>query len=324
MIRFGIVGAGGIAEKFATDIKVAKGAMVTAVASRSYDKAKKFAKRFGIDNAFGSYEEMARSNLIDAVYIATPHNFHKQQSIMCMNHHKHVLCEKPIAVSQKEFEEMVEVARSKKVLLMEAMWTKFLPVTVYLREIIKNETYGKLVQAKLVFGRDLMGIGDQTQRWLNPNLAAGSLLDLGVYPVSYMWNLTNEKVASIEASGILHETGIDLSTRALVTFESGLTIELVSDQTQNLESKAFLTFEQGTVDVDHFWSSEKLIINNEEKELKHRSGGFEYQIESFVETLRNLKLENHLMTHQESRNTLKILDEIRKQIGLIYPFEKKE
>ena len=113
MIRFGIVGAGGIAEKFASDIKFAKNAKGVAIASRNIDKAIEFKNQFDLEYAFGSYQEMAKSDLIDAVYIATPHNFHKEQAILFMNHKKHVLCEKPIAVNKDEFEEMVICAKKE-------------------------------------------------------------------------------------------------------------------------------------------------------------------------------------------------------------------
>lgn len=321
MIRFGIVGAGGIAEKFARDIKFVKNAEAVAIASRSIDKATSFKDKFNIKHAFGSYEELANSDLVDAVYIATPHNFHKEHSILFMNNKKHVICEKPIAVNTKEFEAMIECANNNSVLLMEAMWTKFLPVTKKVREVIAANELGAFKHAHLEFGSNMIGLGGDTGRWFNYNLAGGSLLDMGVYPVAYTLNLTNKQIKSINANATFFHTGIDTECTIDIVFEDDSTASLVSSFLEDKTTPGIIEFENGTITAYEFWKSQKVDINGEVYIYPHIGEGFPYEIEAFVKTLEKGLLENELMTHDQTRKSMQLLDRIRDIIGLKYPFE---
>ena len=321
MIRFGIVGAGGIAQKFARDIKYSKDASLVAVASRDLKRAKEFGNEFGIEHAFGSYEEMAKSDLIDAVYIATPHNFHMEQSILFMNNKKNVLCEKPIAVNVEQFEKMVKSAKENNVLLMEAMWTRFLPTTLKVREVVKSGKLGKLKHAYLEFGFEVMGLGGDKGRLFNINLAGGSLLDMGVYPVAYTLNITDQNIKSLKAKASFYETGIDTETIVDIVFEDDSTVTLLSSFKADRNTPGVVEFEKGTIVIDDFWRSQKVTINGEEFSYPHLGEGFPYQIDSFVNTLNKGLLENEVMTHDQTRQSMVILDEIRRVIGLKYPFE---
>lgn len=321
MIRFGIVGAGKIASKFAKDIKFVEGAKAVAIASRDIDKANEFKNEHGLDYAFGSYEEMAKSNLIDAVYIATPHSFHMEQSILFMNHKKHVLCEKPIAVNINQFEKMVECAKDNNVLLMEAMWTKFLPATIKVREAIQSNRLGKFKHAYFEFGFIATGRGGDEGRLFNINLAGGSLLDLGIYPVAYTLNITDQKVKTLKANAKKYKTGIDLECTVDIVYEDDTTVTFVTSFLEELNKPGVIEFENGNIIVDDFWRSERVMIDNEVFEYPHLGEGFPYEIASFVKTLEKNVLENHLMTHDQTRRCLTLLDAIRKEIQLVYPFE---
>lgn len=321
MIRFGIVGAGGIAEKFAEDIKCVKNAKAVAIASRDLVRANRFKEKFGLNYAFDSYEEMAKSDLIDAVYIATPHNFHKEQSIMFMDHKKHVLCEKPIAVNLKQFEEMVLSSKNNKVLLMEAMWTKFLPATQKVIEEANSGKLGKFKHAYIEFGQDLRHVGGDNGRLFNMNLAGGCLLDMGIYPLSYTLNLTDSSVKSIEAKADFYHTGVDVKSVVDFTFEDGSSAKLISSFMEVLDAPSVFEFEKGNIIVDHFHCSEKVTINDKVYKYPHISGGFEYEIESFSKTIEDGFLENKIMTHEQTRKSMNLLDRTRKVLGLKYPFE---
>ena len=321
MIRFGIVGAGGIAQKFARDIKFVDGAIAAAVASRNIDRANEFKDAHDIEFAFGSYEDMAKSDKIDAVYIATPHNFHMEQSILFMNHNKHVLCEKPIAVNINQFEKMVKSAKENKVLLMEAMWTRFLPVTLKIREAVQSKKLGKFKHAYLEFGFSVMGLGGDNGRLFNSNLAGGSLLDMGVYPVAYTLNLTDLPIKSITAKAQLYKTGIDTECIVDVIFEDNSTATLVSSFLEDRNTPGVLEFESGTIIVDDFWRSQKVTINDEIFDFPHIGEGFPYEIKAFADTWEQGLLENDVMTHDQTRKSMEMLDMIRKEIGLVYPFE---
>jgi len=321
MIRFGIVGAGGIAQKFAEDIKFSEGAIAVAIASRNLERANEFKDEHDIEYAFGSYEEMAKSDLIDAVYIALPHNFHMEQSILFMNHKKHVLCEKPIAVNVSQFEKMVACAKENNVLLMEAMWTRFLPVTKKVREVVQSKKLGKLKHAYLEFGFEVMGLGGDNGRLFNANLAGGSLLDMGVYPVAYTLNITDQPIKSIEATAKKYKTGIDTECVVDVTFEDDSTARLVSSFLADRNTPGVIEFENGKIVIDNFWRSQKVAIDDKEFDFPFIGEGFPYEINSFVETLKKGLLENEIMTHDQTRKSMLILDEIRKVIELKYPFE---
>jgi len=321
MIRFGIVGAGGIARKFLRDIKYVEGAKAVAVASRSIEKANDFKNEYGLEYAFGSYGEMAKSDLIDAVYIATPHSFHMEQSILFMNHKKHVLCEKPIAVNTEQFEAMVNSAKENKVLLMEAMWTKFLPTTLKIREAVQSKKLGKLKYAYLEFGFSAMGRGGDNGRLLNLNLAGGSLLDMGVYPVAFTLNITDQKVKSLKAKAQKYKTGVDTECVVDIVFADDSTATLISSFLEDRNAPGVIEFEHGKIVVENFWRSERVTINDEIFEFPHIGEGFPYEIAAFVKTLEAGKLENDLMTHDQTRKSMELLDTIRREIKLVYPFE---
>lgn len=321
MIRFGIVGAGGIAEKFASDIKFVKNAKAVAIASRNLDRANEFKDKFDIEYAFGSYEEMAKSDLIDAVYIAVPHNFHKKQSILFMNNKKHVMCEKPIAVNTADFEEMVLSAKENEVLLMEAMWTKFLPVTKKVREVVASNELGAFKHASLEFGADITGLGGDTGRWFNYNLAGGSLLDMGVYPVAYTLNLTDKAIKSIDAKAQFYHTGIDTECKIEIVYEDDSSVSLVSSFLADRAAPGVIEFENGTITAYDFWESQKVDVNGQVFDYPHIGAGFPYEIEAFATTLEKGLLENELMTHDQTRKSMQLLDQIREIIGLKYPFE---
>jgi len=199
MVRFGIVGAGGIANKFARDLLLVDNAKLTAVSARSVAKAEAYKLQYNVEFAFSSYEAMALSDKIDAVYIATPHNFHYEQAILFMRNHKHVLIEKPIAVNLSQYEEMVKVAKDNSVLMMEAMWTRFLPSTRFIKGIIDEGDFGNLVEADIEFGYSLIDNYPEERRLLNPNLAGGSVLDMGVYPLSFFLMINKAEIKEINA-----------------------------------------------------------------------------------------------------------------------------
>jgi len=264
---------------------------------------------------------MAKSDLIDAVYIATPHSFHMEQSILFMNHKKHVLCEKPIAVSVPQFEKMVASAKENNVLLMEAMWTRFLPATKKVREVVQSKKLGKLKHAYLEFGLEVMNRGDDGGRLLNANLAGGSLLDMGVYPVAFTLNITNQPIKSIEANAKKYKTGIDTECVVDVTFEDDSTARLVSSFLEDRNTPGVIEFENGKMVIENFWRSQKVFIDDKEFDFPYIGEGFPHEINGFVESIEKGLLENEIMTHDQTRKSMIILDKIRKVIELKYPFE---
>jgi predicted dehydrogenase len=324
MIRFGIIGPGIIATKFARDIQLADNAKLEAVASRSKEKAEAFAKEYGITHVYGSYLDMVLDNTIDAVYIATPHNFHKEQAILCLQNNKHVLIEKPITVNKKELEEIIDLAKKKNLVVMEAMWSRFLPATKYMKELIASKKFGELQHFELNFGYELSEDYPQEGRILNPNLAGGSILDLGIYPVSIASYLTNNKeIKEIEVDALLHDNGVDLDCAIQVTYVDGTTSELRSSVAQNLDDTGYFYFENQKVEMKRAYYCEE-ITTNEGIQLHAKGEGFVDQIESFSNTILNGKLENDIVSHKDMLLVMELLDIIRKKANVQYPFEKNE
>jgi len=321
MIKFGIVGAGAIAHQFARDIKKCKDSKLVAISSRSIKRALEFKEKYNLELAFGSYEEMAKSNEIDAVYIATPHNFHKEQSILFMDNKIHVLCEKPISVNLIELNEMIASAQQNKVLLMEAMWTRFLPSSIIVKEVVKSNKLGKLKNVNLEFGYSLINNYSEERRLLNPSLAGGSLLDLGVYPISFLMHVNDSKIKSIKAHSRMHKIGVDIETNMLIEFADGSTAKLDCSMDTDLNKPGLLEFESGTIIMEDFSRSKRIYIDGKVMDIPFIEEGFGYQINSFTNTINNHLLENDVMTYEESRKVMSIMDQVRKITGIKYPFE---
>ncbi len=321
MIRFGIVGAGGIAKKFASDLKLVEHAKLTAVSARSNEKADNYKTYYGCEYAFGSYEEMAKSDVIDAVYIATPHRFHKEHAILFMHHNKHVLVEKPVSVNAKEFADMMEVAKTHKVLLMEAMWTHFLPATTYIVDQIKAHKFGKLLHAKLKFGFPIIPFTKKEGRILNPLLAGGSLLDLGIYPVSFMHWIVDQEIKDIKTKTKFTKSGVDKKGTIYITLKDNAEIQIKHSIASILGDHAILTFEKARIVMPKFHGNELFSINGKWEKRKHLGGGFVHEIQSFVHDIEMGFFEDPVMTHKKSLKTMKLMDTIREEMPLKYPFE---
>lgn len=320
MVRFGIVGAGGIAHKFAEDITCVKNAKLVAIASRNAEKSKEFADKFALSYHFSSYSEMAESNVIDAVYIATPHSFHMEHSILFLENKKHVLCEKPIAVNEKQFTLMKESAVKNKKLLMEGMWMRYLPAIKELSRIINEKVFGDIVEVDCTFGIDIINHVPFEGRHLNINLAGGSLLDVGVYPISLLDYTYNIELSDVKVESKFHNSKVDVYNEITVN-EKNFNAILKSAFDRELPNKAIIKFNEGLVEVPNFFRAESLIINGELTMFPFVKGGFEYEIESFCKSVINDELENDIMPHSVSMRVLRLLDLIRSKMNLKYPFE---
>ncbi len=321
MVRFGIVGCGNIAQKFARDIRLTENAKLVAVSARSHENALKYKEQYNVIYTYPSYLELALSNEIDAVYIATPHNFHFEQAIMFMKHKKHVLVEKPIAVNQKQLEEMIQVAKENHVLLMEAMWTHFLPSTQYINEMIHRGDLGNLKEAYIPFGYSLINDYPEEMRLLNPELAGGSILDIGVYPISFFHLIQKARVKTIEATATFTKTGVDASCDIHITNELKAKIHIQSSIDKDLSNNAKLVYEKGTIEMIDFFRAITVYINKTKFDIPYEGEGFVHQIRSFSESIQRGETENYIMTFNASMRCMKTMDEVRRQIGLKYPFE---
>ena len=318
-IKWGIIGCGKIANKFATDLATTKEATLVAVASRNQEKANAFAQKYGAKNAYNSYETLANDIEVDAVYIATPHSFHRQHTLLCLQHKKAVLCEKPFAMNLEEVEKMIAVAKENNVLLMEALWTYFLPHYRCVLDIFKSKKYGELLELKSDFGFKAMY--NLESRLIKKEVGGGSLLDIGIYPIfTALSTLGNPE--KIEAKATFFETGADSSCDITFQYKNAKAY-LKSTLLSDTNTEAIFTFENAEVKINRMFHQPSTVTitqddNEETIDFDYKTIGYNFETEHFNQLLRENKTESDVMTFEFSRNLIKTLDEVRKIIGLEY------
>lgn len=323
-IRWGIIGPGKIAHNFAKDLKLVSDGILTAVASRNIEKAELFAKEYNAKHAFGSYEELFNCDEVDVIYVATPHTLHAQWSIMAMDHGKHVLCEKPMGVNLSEVEEMIACAKRNQVFLMEALWSRFNPTIRKVKELIDAGELGEIgyLHADFAFyGLDRSEEG----RVLNPNLAGGSLLDIGIYPVFLAYVLLG-KPEKIKAASQFYKTGVEVQTSMIFEYESAQAL-LYSGLTSNSEMKAEIAGSEGSIFIHPRWHEAQGFSMEKGNGLDSfnqptKGKGYTYEIEEVHSCLKTQKLESDLWSHQNSLDLIGLLDEVRRLTGIVFPFEE--
>ena len=319
VIKWGIIGLGNIAQKFAEDLSLIEDAELVAVASRSKVKANNFSTKFNVKQAYNSYEDLAKDPNVEAIYIATPHSFHKEHAILCMKHKKAVLCEKPFAMNSNEVDEMIAVAKENKVLLMEALWTFFLPHYKYLLDTVRNQSLGKLEKLEADFG--FKAAYDLEGRFLKKEIGGGSLLDIGIYPIFAALS-TLGKPKNIEANASFYETGADSKCNMLFNYDDSKAI-LKSTLLKETKSEAIYTFTDGVLKLNtrfHEPTTITIIQNDMEttKDFPYKGFGYYYEILHFNQLLRDDKKESDVMTFEFSRVLIKTIDKVRNLIGLEY------
>lgn len=325
-IKWGIIGAGRIASTFATALNAMDNVELTAIASRNMKKAEEFARQFSIKKAYGSYEALAKDPEIDVVYIATPHTEHKDNSALCIRNRKAVLCEKPFTINSKEAEYLISLAKEKNVFLMEAMWTKFLPVNAIVKTWIADKKIGEVRHIRASFG--FYSEFDPNSRLYNPNTAGGSLLDVGVYPITYVIYLLDKLPEQVVSSAVIGRNNVDEQNVISLRFDGGILADISSAISVDTGGDAVIIGDQGKIVVPEFWKAEKAERYNaqgqlvETYELSHPINGYEYEAEEVNRCLREGRIESSRHPLQGTLDIMKVMDQIREQWGLIYPQEK--
>ena len=323
MIKWGIAGPGIIADKFARAVKNVDSAMLYAVASRSEERGAAFAEKHGIEKVFLGYEAMAKDPQIDAVYVSTPHPFHLPVARIFLENGKHVLCEKPLTVNSSEAEELTSISKKNGVFLMEAMWSRFLPAVKEAARLAKSGEIGEILSLSADFCYPL-GRGEDDKLLLD-YMAGGSLLDVGVYCLHFADLILGHDPESISAVGRL-KGGIDMSADILLSYKSGATARLSSAMDHGKPSNGYIFGSRGYIYLPNFYKARELFIckNGEEAriDLPPIGDGFEEEIIEVCGCIRGGKTESDTLPHRVSIELMRLTDTIRKQIGVIYPFEK--
>lgn len=320
--NWGIIGPGKIAHKFAQDLNKLPQARLHAVASRSLDRAQAFAKQYGAPHAYGSYPEILNCPDLDVVYVATPHTGHHENTLACLKAGIAVLCEKPLAVNLREAQQMIYTAQEEKVFLMEAIWTRFIPTHLKMWEIINSGRIGKVLSVKADFG--FKPDYNPEGRLFNRELAGGSLLDIGIYPVFLAMNVLG-KPKKIKALGYLGETGVDEEVGLLFGYPDGQMAMLHSSIRAETKTEAFIYGEHGTIYLHSRWhepSTMSLNLPGQTPEyftFDYDSNGYSYEAEEVMRCLAAGKTESDALPLQFSADLMDVLFSIRHLIGLSYP-----
>jgi predicted dehydrogenase len=324
IIRWGILAPGNISRKFASGLGSLPDTELLAVGSRSQESADAFADKFSIPRRYNSYEALVADPDIDVVYIGSPHSFHKEHTLLCLNAGKAVLCEKPFAINLSEAQQMVRVAREKKLFLMEAMWTRYLPHMVKVRELIDSGVIGEVRMLKADFGfrTDVNPSG----RLFNPELGGGGLLDVGIYPVSLAYQLFGSPT-EIKTFANLGTTGIDEEATMLFRHAKGQMSLLSSAVRLDTPWETFILGTKGRIQIHRPWWSPTnltLFINGKDPEyieIDCPLNGYNYEALEVGKCLREGKPESSITPLDESLQIMKTLDDLRKEWGLVYPME---
>lgn len=323
-IRWGIVGPGKIAHSFAKDLQLVTDGELVAVASRNIERAQEFGSKYGATSYFGSYEALFESKEVDVIYIATPHTSHAELSIRAMEHGKHVLCEKPMGVNRFEVKKMLSVAKENNVFLMEALWSRFNPSIQKIKRMVDEGNIGELQYLHADFAFYALD-RDEKGRVLNPHLAGGSLLDIGIYPIFLSYLLLG-KPDKIQACSRFYKTGVEIQTSMIFEYPDAQAI-LYSGYTSKSEMKAEISGSKGAIFLHPQWHvPQGYSVEKEGKirdfELPTNGKGYTYEIEEVHLCLKAGKLQSDLWSHQNSLDLIQILDDVRKQTGVVFPFEE--
>lgn len=328
-IKWGILGCGRIAGKFASDLKLVEDTELIAVASRNQEKADEFCSLYPAKYSHNSYEALASNPEVDVIYIATPHAMHHENTLLCLQHRKAVLCEKALAINARQVLEMTELAQKNKIFLMEALWTKFMPHYQLLMDMVKNGKLGEIKSVLANFG--FIPAQPVPDRIFNPELGGGTLLDIGIYNVFIALSVLG-KPDAIDAWMTPSSTGVDEQCAITFRYNNGKMAQLFSTFSSNLATEAEINGNQGRIrltsrfyepstQIEYYPArvDSKTIIPVE----KTAGWGYHYEIRHVHDCLRQGLTESPVMTHADSIMLMETLDAIRKKAGIMYPVDIK-
>jgi len=327
-IKWGILGCGRIARKFASDLRLVEDAELIAAASRNKETLDAFAKDFPCKYLHNSYEGLALNDEVDVIYVATPHSHHHEHTLLCLNHDKAVLCEKAFAINSRQAKEMIDTSRKKKVFLMEALWSKFLPHYKKLMELLEQKTLGDIRSVLVNFG--FKTGAHSPQRLFDPSLGGGTLLDIGIYNVFITISVLGVP-DSIEATMIPASTGVDEQIAVTFKYNNGAIAHLFSSFTTNLPIQAEINGTEGNITLtSRFYEpsaiiqlSKKIPYEREIIPIKKEPGfGYQYEARHVNECLKNGLIESPVMKHSDTMTLIELLDAIRMKAGIKYPADQ--
>jgi len=318
--RWGIIGLGKIAHKFASDLQHSQSSILQGVASRSIEKATEFAMKHNAISAYDSYEKLVNDPKIDVIYIATPHTFHFENTLLCLQHNKAVLCEKPLGINSTQVKTMITEATTRNLFLMEAIWTRFMPSIEKVLELLNEKTIGEITSIQADFG--FRSEFNSESRLYNKKLAGGSLLDIGIYPI-FLSLLTLGIPTAIKAMARMTSTNVDSFCAMLFDYTNGEKAILSSTLETDTPTEAYIHGTKGIIKLHnrfHQPTTITLFKNNEETvfELPYTGNGYFHEIEEVNTCFQNGRTESSKLPLAFSEQLIEIIDRVKSHIGLHY------
>lgn len=319
----GIMGTGGMAHKMARTLAVMDGVKCGAAASRTLEKAQRFADEFEIEKAYGSYEELAADDSIDMIYIATPHSEHLANARICIHHHKPVLVEKAFTANVKQAEELFSYAEKENVFVTEAIWVRYMPFLNKIKEVLASGVIGTPTMLTANLGYDI----DHNKRLTDPMLAGGALLDVGVYALNFACMLFGDDYERICSACTYHTTGVDEQDSMTLIYPDGKMAVLNASMLSVSDRKGIIHGDKGFMIIENINNFESISVYNKARkriayyEREKQITGYEYEVQSALEAIENGKFECSEMPHNETIHMMQLMDTLRKQWKIKYPFE---
>lgn len=323
-MKIGIIGAGNIAGTMATTLQQMKGTECYAIASRDIKRATEFADKYGFERAYGSYADMLNDPYVELVYIATPHSHHYEHIKMCLNHGKHVLCEKAFCANAAQAEEVMLMAEERRLLLAEAMWTRYMPMRGLINKVLKSGIIGNPTSLSANLGYPLIS----KSRLVRPELAGGALLDLGVYVLNFASMVFGNAIDSIAANCVKLDSGVDAQENIMLTYRDGKMASLYATMLAQTDRRGLINGTNGYIEIENINNYEMVRVFNLERKIvaeytaPTQITGYEYEVQSVMRAIREGRIECPEMPHSEILRMMQLMDSIRSAWNIVFPFEK--
>lgn len=323
-MNIGILGTGSIASIMANTIYELHDPNIVCygIASRTLSKAQSFKEKHHVTHAYGSYEELVKDDAIDLVYIATPHSAHYQDALLCLQHKKPILCEKPFTINYNQAKHLLQLANDHHVFVAEAIWTRYMPSKTILQDLLAQNVIGNIHSLQANIGYQLQNV----ERMKNPMLAGGALLDIGIYPIHFAMMVFGED-AKLTSSYAYIKDGVDVMDSITMQWPNGTMAVLHATMMTNTEKDAYIYGEQGYIKVQNINNPEAIYIYSADHQLQNtiqipqQISGYEYELYACAQALAQNKLECAQAPHALTLHVLQFMDMIRKQWNLSYPME---
>ena len=322
-LNMAIIGTGRMASVMAETARKARGVKLYAVASRDASRASEFGEQHGIKKMYGSYEELAEDSKVDFVYIATPHSEHFENAKLFLEHGKHVLLEKAFTLNAQQAEALYEIADSRQLLLTEAMWVRFMPMAGIIRDVLESKVIGEPVMLTANLGYNVR----RKQRLIEPALGGGTLLDLGVYPLNFAAMFFGLEISEVHAACTYTSKHLDEQESITLKYPSGKMAVLTATMAGVSDRKGIITGTKGYMIVENINNFESITVYDlDNKQLStykrpKQNTGYEYEVEAFAKAVKQGASDCQEMPRSETISILHLMDEIRRQFGVVYPCE---